>query len=228
MNLTVLIPFYNEENTLKESTLRVVNDLPEAEIILIDDCSTDNSFTIAEDLIRNYSNIKLIQNSSNLGKGGALKLAKSLINTSHVVIHDADLEYFPSDINEMMSFAITKPDYLVLGSRFIGEKSRKNIYKRTYIANKIMSQFFSLIFFKKITDIATCYKLMPSKFFIETNLKENGFSIEIEIVAKFLKHSKSLIEVPIMYDGRSYDEGKKIKFSDGIFYIINTLKYRYF
>lgn len=228
MNLTVLIPFYNEEDTLKESTLRVVNDLPEAEIILIDDCSTDNSFTIAEDLIRNYSNIKLIQNSSNLGKGGALKLAKSLINTSHVVIHDADLEYFPSDINEMMSFAITKPDYLVLGSRFIGEKSRKNIYKRTYIANKIMSQFFSLIFFKKITDVATCYKLMPSKFFIETNLKENGFSIEIEIVAKFLKHSKSLIEVPIMYDGRSYDEGKKIKFSDGIFYIINTLKYRYF
>lgn len=228
MNLTVLIPFYNEENTLKESTLRVVNELPEAEIILIDDSSSDNSYTIAEDLIKNYSNIKLIQNSSNLGKGGALKLAKSLINTSHVVIHDADLEYFPSDINEMMNSAIKKPDYLVIGSRFIGEKSRKNIYKRTYIANKIMSQFFSLIFFKKITDIATCYKLMPSKFFIETNLKENGFSIEIEIVAKFLKHSKSLIEVPIMYDGRSYDEGKKIKFSDGIFYIINTLKYRYF
>lgn len=228
MNLTVLIPFYNEENTLKESTLRVVNELPEAEIILIDDSSSDNSYTIAEDLIKNYSNIKLIQNTSNLGKGGALKLAKSLINTSHVVIHDADLEYFPSDINEMMNSAIKKPDYLVIGSRFIGEKSRKNIYKRTYIANKIMSQFFSLIFFKKITDIATCYKLMPSKFFIETNLKENGFSIEIEIVAKFLKHSKSLIEVPIMYDGRSYDEGKKIKFSDGIFYIINTLKYRYF
>ena len=91
-----------------------------------------------------------------------------------------------------------------------------------------MSQFFSLIFFKKITDIATCYKLMPSKFFIETNLIENGFSFEIEIVAKFLRESKSIIEVPIMYHGRSYDEGKKIKFSDGIFYIINTLKYRFF
>lgn len=228
MKLTVLIPFYNEENTLRESTLKIVNELPESEIILIDDCSSDKSYSIAEDLIKNYSNIKLIQNSSNLGKGSALKLAKSLISTSHVVIHDADLEYFPSDINEMMSYAKTKPDSLVIGSRFIGNKSRKNIYKRTYIANKIMSQFFSLVFFKKITDIATCYKLMPSKFFIETNLIENGFSFEIEIVAKFLRESKAIIEVPIMYHGRSYDDGKKIKFSDGIFYIINTLKYRFF
>ena len=228
MNLTVLVPFYNEENTLKESILRVVNELPEAKILLIDDCSSDNSFTIAEELIKNYSKIKLIKNSSNLGKGAALKLAKNLIDTSHVVIQDADLEYFPVDIKEMMNVAKNQPDCLVIGSRFIGNKSRRNIYKRTYFANKIMSQFFSLIFFKKITDIATCYKLMPSKFFIETNLIENGFSFEIEIVAKFLRESKSIIEVPIMYHGRSYDEGKKIKFSDGIFYIINTLKYRFF
>ena len=227
-NLTVIVPVYNEEVFLEESLQRLLALEKDFPILIVDDCSSDNSPNIANQYAKKYERITFIKKDRNGGKGSALKEAFKYVSTDFSVIHDADLEYFPSDINEMMNSAIKKPDYLVIGSRFIGEKSRKNIYKRTYIANKIMSQFFSLIFFKKITDIATCYKLMPSKFFIETNLKENGFSIEIEIVAKFLKHSKSLIEVPIMYDGRSYDEGKKIKFSDGIFYIINTLKYRYF
>ena len=226
MNLTVLIPFYNEENTLKESTLRVVNELPEAEIILIDDSSSDNSYTIAEDLIKNYSNIKLIQNTSNLGKGGALKLAKSLINTSHVVIHDADLEYFPSDIVDMFQKSILTPESLILGSRFIGTKERKNVYLRTIVANRVMSLFFSVVNFYKVSDVATCYKLMPSEFFKKVALKEKGFSIEIEILSKFLKYNRSIIEVPIGYHGRSYSDGKKIKTSDGFKYLFNTLRYR--
>ena len=119
------------------------------------------------------------------------------------------------------------PDALILGSRFIGNKVRKNVYFRTNVANRVMSLFFSVVNFYFITDVATCYKLMPSSFFKEVSLKEKGFSIEVELLSKFLKINKSIIEVPIKYEGRSYTEGKKIKTSDGFKYLFNTLKYRF-
>ena len=119
------------------------------------------------------------------------------------------------------------PNSLILGSRFIGSGLRVNIYKRTYFANKLMSLIFSFIHSFKISDIATCYKLMPTNFFKNLNIKENGFSIEVEILAKFLKYNKSIMEVPISYQGRSYEEGKKIKATDGISYIIKTFKYKF-
>ena len=144
-----------------------------------------------------------------------------------MVIHDADLEYFPEDIIEMFEESKDYPNSMILGSRFIGEKERKNVYTRTTLANKIMSLFFSIVNFYYISDIATCYKLMPVDFYKKTTLKENGFSIEIEILSKFLKYNRSIKEVPIKYEGRSYEEGKKIKTSDGFKYLFNTLKYRF-
>ena len=127
----------------------------------------------------------------------------------------------------MYQLAKENPDSLILGSRFIGTKNRKNLYIRTYVANKVMSIFFSFVNLYWVTDIATCYKLMPSKFFKEMSIQENGFSIEVEILSKFLNYNRSIIEVPISYEGRSYSEGKKIKLSDGFMYIVNTLKYRF-
>ena len=91
-----------------------------------------------------------------------------------------------------------------------------------------MSIFFSVVNFYNISDVATCYKLMPSKFIKEIRLKENGFSIEIELLSKFLRYNKSILEVPIRYSGRSYSEGKKIKTTDGFLYLLNTIKYRFF
>ena len=101
-----------------------------------------------------------------------------------------------------------------------------NVYSRTYLANKVMSLFFSLVNFKKITDVATCYKMMPSDFFKSSSFTEKGFSIEIEMLSRFLKTSNQIIEVPISYKGRSYKEGKKIKLQDGFLYLISTIKYR--
>jgi hypothetical protein len=126
----------------------------------------------------------------------------------------------------MFEKAKTNPQSLIIGSRFIGNKERINIYRRTYFANKVMSLFFSLIHFCKISDIATCYKMMATKNFKEIELVENGFSIEIELVSKFLKKYKSIIEVPIKYEGRSYEEGKKIRPLDGLMYLINSIKYK--
>ena len=226
-NLTVIIPFYNEEKFIERSLNRVLQSKIADEIILIDDGSTDSSFKIVNEITNSLSFAKVLKSNKNLGKGNALNIARRYINTSHVVIHDADLEYNPEDILKMIQKSKRSPNSLILGSRFIGSGLRVNIYKRTYFANKLMSLIFSFIHSFKISDIATCYKLMPTNFFKNLNIKENGFSIEVEILAKFLKYNKSIMEVPISYQGRSYEEGKKIKATDGISYIIKTFKYKF-
>ena len=227
-NLCVIIPFYNEKVFLKESVNRVLaNDIYD-QIILSDDCSNDGSELIAKKFSEKYDKIFYIRSNENLGKGNALNQAKPLISTSHVVVHDADLEYFPSDIIEMFNCSKKYPDYLILGSRFIGSKERKNVYLRTFIANKLMSSFFSLVNFYKVTDVASCYKLIPISFFKYIDLVEKGFSIEIELLSKYLKFSRTIKEVPIKYEGRSYSEGKKIRTSDGFQYLFKTFKYKFF
>jgi len=227
-NLAVIIPFYNEKEFLEISVKRVTDLSIFDQVILTDDCSTDGSSLIAENLANINPIIEYTKGKKNSGKGAALNNAKNLISTSHVVIHDADLEYFPDDIIEMFKLVNSNPDTLILGSRFIGNKVRKNVYFRTNLANRVMSLFFSVVNFYYITDVATCYKLMPTTFFKEVTLKEKGFSIEVELLSKFLKTNKSILEVPIKYEGRSYTEGKKIKTSDGFKYLYNTLKYRFF
>ena len=227
-NLTVVIPFYNEERFIEQSLNRVLKSNIADEIILIDDGSTDSSFKLVSENIDSISFARVLKNNKNLGKGSALNIAREHVNTSHIIIHDADLEYNPEDILKLIEKSNLSPNSLILGTRFKGNASRINVYKRTYFANKLMSLFFSIIHSFKISDIASCYKLMPSDFFKTMNIKENSFSIEVEILAKFLKYNKSIIEVPISYQGRSYKEGKKIKTIDGIRYLIKTLKYRFF
>ena len=144
-----------------------------------------------------------------------------------MVIHDADLEYDPNDLIKLKKLSIENINSLILGSRFIGGLERNNLYKSTHIANQLLSLLFSIINFYKITDIATCYKMFPAKFFKNTNFKEKGFSIEIEILAKFLKYNTSVFELPIHYSGRSYSQGKKIHIKDGFYYIFNIFKYRF-
>lgn len=226
-SLTVIIPFYNEEDFLEESFKRLYLSNVADQIYLVDDGSTDNSKDIALEIVRTNKNVSYFSNNFNNGKGSALNLVKDRVQTSHVVIHDADLEYFPSDLNQLKKISIIKDNSLIIGSRFSGTLKRNNLYKSTYYANKFLSFLFSLVYFYKITDIATCYKMFPAEFFKNVNLKEKGFSIEIEILAKFLKYNKSIYESPIKYSGRSYKEGKKIHIKDGFLYIINIFKYRF-
>jgi len=227
ISLTVIVPIYNEEQFLEQSVERLIDSDIYQKILLIDNNSSDMSYEISKNLQKKYRKVSIHKTSDIAGKGVVVSFAKKLIETSHVVIHDADLEYFPSDIVEMFELAKKNPKSLILGSRFIGSKQRKNIYKRTLFANKIMSLFFSITNFYLVSDVATCYKLMPSEFFKNTNFKEKGFSIEIELLSKFLKFNRSIIEVPIKYVGRSYDEGKKIKAKDGFKYLFSTVKYRF-
>lgn len=225
--LTVIVPFYNEEKFLNKSVQRLlINNIFE-KIILIDNHSTDNSYKIAKKMSLENKNIVVIKSNFGQGKGVAINSKRNEILTSHVVIHDADLEYNPIDIVEMFELSKIYPKDLILGSRFIGNKNRDNVYFRTKLANILLSKFFSIVNKTKITDIATCYKLIPANFFKNTHFKESGFSIEIELVAKFLRSGGKIKEVPISYYGRTYEEGKKISTIDGIKYLINTIKYKY-
>lgn len=226
MNLTVVIPFYNEEKFLRKSVERVLKIKDIKTIYLINDGSKDNSLDIAKQLELENTSIKLLSSDINSGKGDALNLVREYIETSHVVIHDADLEYFPDDIQGMFELSQNNPTALILGTRFRGYKDRKNLYMRTLIANKLLSTLFSIVHFKRISDIATCYKLMPTSYFKYQEIKEKGFSIEVELLAKFIKTKESIIEFPISYEGRSYEEGKKIGLKDGFSFIFTIFKYR--
>ena len=143
-NLSVIIPFYNEKEFLLDSVNRVLDIGIVNQIFLSDDFSNDGSEIIAKKLSEEYEFITYIRSNKNKGKGSALNNVKKYIETSHVVIHDADLEYFPSDIVEMFEVSKNNPECLILGTRFTGVKERKNVYFRTGLANRVMSLFFSL------------------------------------------------------------------------------------
>tara|TARA_B100001250_G_scaffold386269_1_gene382648 strand:+ start:1850 stop:2548 length:699 start_codon:yes stop_codon:yes gene_type:complete len=226
--LTVIIPFYNEKNFIEESVNRVINENISNEIILVDDCSDDGTDQIAKRLENNFDNITYIKTKKNKGKGSALSRAQSMVSSSHVIVHDADLEYFPSDIREMFKLADLQEDKLILGTRTIGSKERTNIYKLTFYGNKLLTALFSMVNNYKVSDIATCYQLMYVSFFKNLHIKEKGFGIEVEILSKFIKSKGEIIEYPINYEARSYEDGKKIKLKDGIEIFLKIFKYRIF
>ena len=136
------------------------------------------------------------------------------------------MEYNPQDIKKLFDLINENQEIFLIGSRFLKDKKVQHYY-RTYAANKFLSWLFSFVHGKKLTDIATCYKLMPSNFFKKTDFKEAGFTIEVELVAKFLKKSKNILEAPISYSARTYEDGKKIRVRDGFKYIYAIFKYKF-
>ncbi len=220
-NLSVLVPFFNEEKTLFKSISNLISANVSNEIILINDNSTDNSLKIAEELVSKNECVELINSDKNLGKGNAISLGLKKVNSDFVIVHDADLEYNPIDIKKILESIpkMQNTNTVVLGSRFIGDINRENIYLRTYLANKLFSFLFSLFNNFKVSDVATCYKLISRDIYKNIEIEKNGFDFEIEILHKALEHCKYYKEVPISYSGRSYEDGKKIKLVDGFRYL---------
>jgi glycosyltransferase involved in cell wall biosynthesis len=226
--LDIIVPFYNEEHYLEESVARLLNANVHNEIYLVNNNSTDSSKEIAISLSQKYNSVSYVESSQQAGKGVALRAGLEKIQGSHVVIHDADLEYFPDDLRELKKISIKNKEDLILGSRFIGNKKRKNSYRRTFYANKLLSLFFSMLYNYKVTDIASCYKLLPINIIKEFQLTENGFAVEVEILANFLKTKNAVIhELPIQYIGRTYKQGKKITIFDGFKYIYASIVHRF-
>lgn len=224
-SLTVIVPFYNEESTLEKSVQNLIEENVASCIILVDDFSSDNSYYIAENLVKQNPEIILLKKEKNEGKGSAVYFAKPYVLTSHVIVHDADLEYSPSDISKLFEISKINPSSLLIGTRTIKGVSRKKIYKTLVFINKMLTYLFNILNFSRVSDIATCYMLMPSKFFINNIGEEKKFCIEVEILSKFIKTKNPIIEIPIQYNGRKYSEGKKIKFIDGISILIKIFQY---
>ena len=220
------MPFFNEENTLEIAVTNLVNEDFASEIILVNDGSNDKSYEIATSLQNKHKFIKLIESKENKGKGHALKLGINEASKKYIGVLDADLEYSPNDLKNLFREIDINNFDIVCGSRFIGDYMRNNIYVRTYLANKFLSMFFSIIHKEKVTDIATCLKVFRKSLFDSIDLKANGFSIEVEILAKTLAKSDNFKEFPISYTARSYEDGKKIKLIDGFRYIYSILKFK--
>ncbi len=223
---SIIVPFFNEEATLEKSVFKLVNEKFNKEIILVNDGSTDKSKDIASNLEQKYDSIRLINFKENRGKGFAVKTGMQESSGDIVGIFDADLEYSTEDLNDLIEFIRKENTDFVCGSRFIGNKDRKNIYLRTFIANKLMSLLFSYVYKNKITDVATCLKVFKREVIEKINIEKDDFSIEIELIAKVISQTSNFKEIPISYNGRSYADGKKIKFLDGFKYIFAIFKFK--
>ena len=219
-SLSVVIPVFNEHKTIEQVFDRVYNNQLVSEIILVDDCSTDGTFEIIENIVKKELpnkniKIKICQNKKNMGKGGALRSGFKLATSEVIVIQDADLEYNPKEYpNLILPIAENKAD-VVYGSRFLGG-TRRVLFFWHYIGNKaltLMSNIFSNL---NLTDMETCYKMFRRSTLEKFDLQSNRFGFEPEFTAKIAKANLRVYEIPISYDGRTYKEGKKITWKDGI------------
>lgn len=223
MKVSVLMPVYNEKDTLLE-ILRRVDAVPvEKEMILVDDFSTDGTRELLGDLPYGY--IKVVLHPNNMGKGAAIRTAIPHATGDVVLIQDADLEYDPMDYPALVAPIIEGHADVVYGSRFLGVHRAFLFWH--YIGNKFLSFLTNLLYDTTLTDMETCYKVFRADVIKSMKLRSNRFNIEPEITAKVLKKHYRLYEVPIHYAGRDYAEGKKITWRDGIWAVLSLLRYRF-
>ena len=223
MKLSILIPAYNEEKTIKDvidSVKKVNLGKIKKEIVVVDDGSKDNTAKI----LKKIRGINLVIQKKNSGKGFAIRTAIKHAIGDVIVIQDADVEYNPEDYKDMIKPLIEKRAEIVYGCRF--SKKPKHRYKLFLFGNKFLSLLASILYGSRVEDIETCYKMMPRKIIENLNLKSNHFEIEPEITAKILKKKYKILEVPISYKSRSFKEGKKITWKDGLIAIWILVKYR--
>ncbi len=226
MKLSIIIPAYNEVSTII-AVIEAVAKAPlqkgiEREVIVIDDGSTDG--TREKLKLLPLSPAKVFFHDKNQGKGAAVRTGIAHATGDFIVFQDADLEYDPQDYPKLLQPILDGHAEVVFGCRYT--KENKTVYRWTYIGNTIISLFASILFLTWIRDVETCYKMFKADILKVMTLQSNGFEFEVEVTAKALKKHK-IIEVPIVYHGRTYEEGKKITSLDGLKAVYYLLKYRF-
>ncbi len=209
--LSVLVPVYNEAATVATIMDELVASCPDAQLIYIDDGSRDESLAIMKTRARVHD---VVLTKPNGGKGSAIVLGLTKATGEYTVIQDADLEYHPKQIQQLLTEAKRLDGSAVFGSRFL--TANPNIYKRFLIGNKVITGCLNLLFGSRLTDSYTCYKLLPTKVFQSLNITANGFELEAEIAAKCLKRGVRIVEIPVTYKPRTIEEGKKIGWKDAV------------
>lgn len=223
--ITILIPVYNEVNTL----IPILEKLEsidfyglEKEIILIDDFSTDGTKELYKDM-----KYKVLYHEKNMGKGASLRDGFKEATGDIVTIQDADLEYNPEDLLPLVKAVLDNEADVVYGSRFLNIDKSKNFMLTHFLGNKMLTIITNILYKATLTDMETCYKVFKSEYVKHLNIKSNRFDFEPEITAKVLKQGAKLKEIPITYVARGFEDGKKISWKDGFAAIFALIKFRF-
>ena len=228
MKLSIVMPCYNEVETL-ESIVKAVKNCPyqNKEIILVDDCSTDGS---REKLRNNIENLvdKVLYHDRNQGKGAALRTGIKAATGEVLIVQDTDLEYDPNEIPKVIQPILDGKADVVYGSRFVGAGAHRVIYYWHMIGNKLLTTLSNMFTNINLTDMETCYKAFRREIIQSVEIEEDRFGFEAEITAKVAKMKCRIYEVGISYSGRTYAEGKKIGWKDGLWAVKCILKYNLF
>jgi len=228
MKLSIIIPCYNEQSTIKEIVQKInLQKNINKEIIIIDDNSSDRTREILEKEVGNEVN-KIIFNDKNYGKGYSIRKGIENASGDCILIQDADLEYDPNDYKKLLSPIINGNADVVYGSRFIGNDERRVLYFWHTMGNKVLTLLSNIFSNLNLTDMEVGYKLFKTDVLKNIDLKENRFGFEPEITAKISKKNIKIYEVGISYFGRKYTEGKKITWKDGFSALRCIFKYNFF
>lgn len=208
-DLSIIVPVYNEERTLSDLMIVLHTACPHAQIVFVDDGSTDASATILKQHARPQD---IVLHKDNGGKGSAIRLGLAHVTGAYTVIQDSDLEYDPMQIPSLVDAARAHPHCAIFGSRFMTKNP--NIYRRFLWGNKVLTWVMNCLYRSHLTDSYTCYKLLPTSVFQDLNLTSNGFELEAEICCRCLSRGVKIVEIPITYRPRTLEDGKKIRFKD--------------
>ena len=224
MKLSVVVPIYNEVDTLAEIVDRVRASPFDKELILVDDGSTDGSRDLLATMA-NDADARVVYHDRNRGKGAALRSGFQLVTGDVVIVQDADLEYDPGDYRRLLQPIVDGKADAVFGSRFAGGESHRVLYFWHSMGNRFITLLSNMMTNLNLTDIETCYKVFRREIIADITIEEDRFGFEPEITAKLSRKRCHIFEVGISYAGRTYEEGKKVTWKDGLWAIWCILKY---
>lgn len=224
MELSVIIPVYNELQTILEVVERVQSQPFSKEIVIVDDYSTDGT----RELLQTHewpTNVNILYHEKNMGKGAGIRTAMQAVTKDIIIIQDADLEYNPSDFSLVLRPILDGVADVVYGSRFLG--IHRSFMLHHYVGNKLLTLMTNVLYNNILTDMETGYKAFRAPVLKGIRIKSNRFDFEPEITAKVLKRGYRIYEVPIYYAGRDYAEGKKITWRDGVSALWALVRFRF-